>query len=234
MLVPKIDISTKYVREEEDDVVVVESINVKEDFLDIENVSPKRIEKFIKYIERIIRTSMEYRTYIGFLRNELNLTRCTFLPQIDTEEIRGVSLEFHHYPFTLYDIVNIVIQNRLIKGEKRIDPFQVADEVMYLHYQNMIGLVPVTKTIHELIHSSKLFVPLKYVKGSYKKFLSKYKWDMYDGYKEKMDNLKMLSEKIERGELNDTTGVLNKQRINVHIADIDAPEPIKVDVREYA
>ena len=64
--------------------------------------------KFIKNVERVVRGSLEYKKYIGFLRNNLNLTKCRFLENVDTANLKKTHIEMHHYPFTLYDIVEIV------------------------------------------------------------------------------------------------------------------------------
>ena len=69
-------------------------------------------------------------------------------------------LEFHHYPFTLYDICEIVV----MKGaadQKYESSFSAAKKIMDLHYKNIIGLVPLTKTNHELAHDGKIFLSTK-------------------------------------------------------------------------
>lgn len=161
-------------------------------------------KKFIKSIERIIRKSFEYRNYIGFLKNELDLTRCTFLPAVNILELNNSKLEFHHYPFTLFDIVSIVLDNKINNGMTKFNPFDLAEEVTKLHYSNYIGLVPLSLTAHELAHDGKLFINLKYVNGNYKKFISLYNVinESENGYNEMLDTLKRLSEKEdENGEL---------------------------------
>ena len=51
----------------------------------------------------------------------------------------------------------------------------IADEVLEIHYANKVGLIPVSKTAHEIIHnSSKLLVPLNMCYGSYSDFLDEY------------------------------------------------------------
>lgn len=143
----------------------------------------KTFIKYIRSIEKIIRGSIEYRSYIGYLKNNLNITQCTFLPMIDISEIKGVGLEFHHYPFTLFDTVCIVFNNKIVeKGGRdsmfadfRISPFEVANEVMKLHYENKVGLVPLSKTVHELAHEGSIFIPLDLVFGNVNEFIKEYK-----------------------------------------------------------
>lgn len=229
MLVPNINDFTKR-NEEEGHVVTIDSIDIMGDFYNLEiHYEEKKRQKFIKYIEKIIRRSYEYRAYIGFLKNELNLTKCTFLPMVDINEIKKVGIEFHHYPFTLYDIVSIVLDERmLVKGEKQISPFDIANEVMELHYQNYIGLVPLTTTVHELVHSGKIFVNLKYVFGNYNKFMNMYNSANNDNYKQMFANLEQLSEKEDRdGSVNGD--ILDKNLMTINIKDIEKPKTVDIE-----
>ena len=82
-------------------------------------------------------------------------------------------MEFHHYPFTLYDIVTIVMNSHVI-NKTPFTSFSIAKEVMQLHYRNIIGLVPLTKTTHELAHEGEIFLSTKQVFGNYKQFISEY------------------------------------------------------------
>ena len=80
----------------------VEEFFTKNIYSSEENIS------FIKKIESIVRSSREYKIYISHLRNDLNMNRCSFLGNIDTTTDE-VSLEMHHCPLTLFDIVDIVL-----------------------------------------------------------------------------------------------------------------------------
>jgi hypothetical protein len=230
MLVPKVENFSTQSDNVESNTVVVDSIDMKGDFynLDIHYEEKSRI-KFIKYIEKIVRRSFEYKTYIGFLKNELNLTKCTFLPMIDINEIKMVGLEFHHYPYTLFDITSVVLdEHMLINGEKHINPFNIAQEIMQLHYQNYIGLVPLTQTIHELVHSGKVFVNLDYVFGNYNKFINLYDSARTDTYNQMMQNLEQLSEK-ERLEGSLNGDILDKNLMTVEIKDIEKTREIEIE-----
>ncbi len=70
--------------------------------------------------------------------------------------------------------MDAVCASKFLRKEK-FTSFSVAKEVMDLHYKNMIGLVPLTKTNHELAHEGSLFISSKQVFGEYKAFS-----DMYD------------------------------------------------------
>lgn len=128
-------------------------------------------KKFIKSIEKLIRTSREYHTYIELLRSNINeLNHDNIQKNITTGD---VDLEFHHYPFTLYDIADIVVSHHIIAGDN-ITSFSIAKEIMKIHYENIIGLVPLTKTNHELAHSGNLFISEKQIFGNYKEFMNRY------------------------------------------------------------
>jgi len=157
----------------------------------------KELEKYIKNVERILRSSFEYRKYIYFLRNELDLNKCVFFKGIDLSTVKKVSLEFHHHPFTLYDIVEIVIRKKLSEGNVYEDmftsPIEIADEVCEMHFKNEIGLIPLTTTIHQLAHDGEVFIPVNLVFGNVKKFVNNYKEFMTDIMLEKLKIYKDVS-----------------------------------------
>ena len=132
-------------------------------------------DKLVKRIEREIRASMEYRDYIQYLKQHVGLDSCIFFQNVtNSGKKKRISIELHHEPFTLYDYVNVVLQKFIDTGEE-IDDLLIADEVLELHYANLVGLVPVSKTAHQMIHNSdKLLVPLNMCYGQYSQFLEKY------------------------------------------------------------
>lgn len=231
MLVPKIE--TQNGKEVHVDEIIIDSIDIKENFYDVEILfSEKSKRNFIKKIERIIRSSYEYRTYIGILKNELNLTKCTFLPEIDISAIK-VSLEFHHYPFTLYDLVAIEIEKDIMNNKKFIDPFDIADRVMINHYKNIVGLVPLSATVHQLVHDSKKFVNKKYIYGNYEKFIDKYIKSIDEETTYKLEQINELSRREDEGE--DIDGnILDLSFLKVNVKDIEKAKKINVEVQDIA
>jgi len=132
-------------------------------------------EKLISYIEREIRNSFEYKNYIQYLKEELDLTRCALLPNIDTKTL-SVSLEFHHFPFTLYDITEIITKSMLHRSKnKSISCFDVAEKVVIEHFKNNVGLVPLTETLHQMAHKNAIIIPMDKINGNYREFMKKYK-----------------------------------------------------------
>jgi len=236
MLLPKIDKNVATVETQDFYEVEVETLYDFENFYDYDFLTEeKERQKFVKVIEKIVRSSFEYRNYIGLLKNELNLTKCTFFPMVDIKEIKGISLEMHHYPYTLYDITSIVLDEHIVtRKEKQINPFQIADEIMQLHYRNYIGLVPLSKTVHDLAHEGLMFINLKYVYGNYMKFVNMYEAANNEVYKNQLDGLHTLSKtEDEQGELI-TGSILKKNMMKLNIKDRDKLEAIPYEPEEDA
>lgn len=159
----------------------------------------KELDKFIKKIEKMVRSSYEYKLYIYTLKTVLNYTTCTFIPKIDINEIKGVPIEFHHYPFTLYDLVSIEVNSLIEKEVTELNPFEITDKIIKLHFQNLVGLVPLLETVHELVHDGKKFINTKYVKGDYKAYLEKFSKKIPEEFKDKVQNLEYLSKQEDEG-----------------------------------
>jgi hypothetical protein len=108
------------------------------------------------------------------------------------QDMFKIKIHIHHDPFTLYEIVKIVFNKRKTNNEN-LDEQLTATEVMLLHYNLLVGLIPLSETVHELVHNQYLFIPTTDVFGFYRDFI-----DMYDQYidtelKEKIDRLEQAS-----------------------------------------
>jgi len=145
------------------------------DFLTWDLEDDKELNKYFKTIEKEVRGSIEYRKFIQYLKNNYNMDKCSFI-RLPTkmEGYDSIRIEIHHYPFTLYDVVLIVYRKRIYYQES-LDVQMVAKEVMMLHYKLLIGLIPLSKTVHQLVHDSKLFIPVQNVLGRYRTFIDLYK-----------------------------------------------------------
>lgn len=167
----------------------------------IEELTEKRIKK----IESLIRQSFEYKNYITYIKEELDITQCALLEGIDIKDISGVSLELHHAPFTLFDIVEI-ITNKMFDDMPvgtTISNFDIAKQVMYEHYAGNVGLVPLTKTIHEAVHNGVIVIPASKIYGNYIKFMEKYKDQISIDKLESTRNLLRFSETSANKKSND-------------------------------
>lgn len=167
----------------------------------------KTRSKFIKSVEKIIRSSLEYREFISYLRAELGMNFCMFFNNVSRDDIKNIGIEIHHIPFSLFDIVNIVLR-KYETEELIIDPLVIADEVMRLHYEGKVGLVPLSVTVHELYHRGDLFIPLQYVDKGFILFYQEYK-DYMKEYEEMLKRLIVMSRNFN---LNENT-ILKKHLI---------------------
>lgn len=151
----------------------------------------KAVKRFIKSVEKLIRQSTEYKTYIELLRTNIHaLNKDNILSNITTGD---VDLEFHHYPFSLYELIEIVMGNHIINKET-FTSFSLAKEIMELHYKHLIGLVPLTRTTHELAHSGKIFLSNKQIFGNYQEFIKIYNNSISRELKNKIENMNKYSE----------------------------------------
>ena len=158
-------------------VMVNENTNVEIDIVpdsyyeiwDLDDDKDKK--KYFKTIERIVRNSFEYKEFIQYIKQNFGMDKCAFINSAKGTEYK---VEQHHYPFTLYDIVEIVYNKRVFYGEL-LDVEMVAKEVTMLHYKMIIGLIPLSKTVHQLHHDGKLFIPVDKVFGRYNIFVNLYK-----------------------------------------------------------
>jgi len=177
--------------------------------------------KFVTECEKLIRQSLEYKEYIQFLKENMDMTTCSFFNNI-TNVNRRFSIHIHHEPFTLFDIT-LAVTNRFIREKIPLDYFDVSEEVMKVHYQNMVGLIPLSTTVHETVHDGQLFIPLQAVKGNFVKFFSKYEEDISPDTKAiLMAKIKMSKETV----IQDST-VLNTRYIYIENPDDDKVEPIE-------
>ena len=199
------------------------TINVNIDELpkrpEIKYSTPKHREKHIKTCESVIRKSLEYKEYIKFLKENLDMSRCTVLKNIKNGNGRHYRIEIHHEPFTLFDIAETVINRRLDAGEP-INPLLVADEVMELHYSGEIGLIPLTVTMHELVHNGRIFIPLQFIYQKYDVFCKEYEKYMNPSVIEKIEakaNLSLHTEDI-------VSDSLNVEFVYVNIDGFDFPK----------
>ena len=194
-------------------VINITNLNDFEDFGAYDLNDDKDFKKYIKDIERVIRQSFEYKIFIRYLRENFGMNRCAFL-NVDNET-SGVQCEIHHYPFSLFDIVNIVYRKRSYNGEN-LSVYLVAEEVIRLHYQFLVGLIPLSETVHQLAHSGRLFIPVNKVLGRYKLFT-----EIYFPYiePEMLDTLRMIEKATdENSEVGDTT-ILNTNKITFNVTD---------------
>ncbi len=184
-------------------------------------LSDKDKTRLVKQIERVVRTSQEYRDYIKFLKDNIDMTKCTYFNKLSNKGGKRISIHIHHEPFTLYDITMIVLNKHLSKNEP-INMLDVAEEVMYLHYRDMVGLLPLSVTVHELVHIGKVLIPLQVVYGNYIKFLEQYEEWITDDLKNILQaKLIMSREFIDNS-------ILEKKYVYLEVEGFNLPQPLEL------
>ena len=133
----------------------------------------KDFKKYINEIEKVCRTSFEYESFVSYLREYMDMNKCSFFKNVSNKDTFKIRIELHHCPFTLYDIV-MTIFNKRVFYHQSLEVEMVAKEVMYIHYFCMIGIIPLAETVHELVHNRILFIPLDTVFGNYQEFINVY------------------------------------------------------------
>ena len=133
----------------------------------------KSFKKYISDVERSVRNSFEYRELIAYLKNTEGMDVCSFLDNVTSRDNTKVKIEIHHSPLTLYDICLAVFRKRQQRKEST-NLEAVAQEIMYLHYIGWVGLIPLSATVHDMVHNQYLFVPTDRVRGNYKAFVDNY------------------------------------------------------------
>jgi hypothetical protein len=167
----------------------------------------KKLTKFIKKIEKAIRISDEYKEWVGDLHIS-GLNKCAVLGNIAIGE--KVSIELHHYPFTLYDIVYLCIMRHIKLGDK-FNSFTIIDEILDDHANKNICVVPLCKTIHQLVHAGEIFIPLTSVYGNIDNFIEKY-YDTLQDNEFMLDNYNKLVELTEKGYIGNNEELLRQAK----------------------
>ena len=166
---------------------------------DVDFDDQKSVNRYVKSIKSMVRTSKEYKDFVRFLKNKLELNRCMFFPKIKKYRDKKISIEMHHTGFVMEDIIRIILRHRY-KNNLDYDTLSVAEHVMLEHYKGNIALTALSATIHDLIHeeNSNLFIPLQYCDfGDMNKFYSEYKDSIDKDTIMKFEQYKVLSDVVE-------------------------------------
>jgi len=129
----------------------------------------KELTRIIKNIETQVRRSYEYRLWRNYILETVGHKYCALTGEVNDE----VTIELHHHPLTLYDIVDILINDHIVK-EVPFCTFDISTKVIELHYSNKVGYIPLCKTLHEKYHNGYLNINIDLVYGNWKTLLSEY------------------------------------------------------------
>jgi hypothetical protein len=185
-------------------------------------------EKYIHRVEQVVRSSMEYRDYIAYLKEYVDMGKCAFFNSVENSQGSKVRIEIHHEPLTLYDIVKVVL-NKYLDEAIPLNDLYIADEVMQIHYQNQVGLIPLSKSIHQIVHNSdEIVIPLILVFGDYQSFLTEYEdyidEDIYDKIERKINETKKIKQ--------DMIDKLTPSYVYVDVDGFSLPKKVEIESKE--
>lgn len=179
----------------------------------------KEFNRYILDIKADARKSFEYQRFMTFLKTNLDMNRCSFFENIAGGNRSKIKIEIHHDPFTIEDIIRIVYRKRSSYYEV-LDEEQVSKEVMFLHYNLLVGLIPASTTVHELIGNNYLFVPTTHIMGNYKDFANRYE-PFIDN--EMIGMLQRIEEATEVYDHSRAENILKKHYVYINVGDTPLP-----------
>lgn len=172
--------------------LTLEILSITDDPMELYQISNEsELQYHIQDIERVIRTSREYRGWIFWNKSKNKQSKDVFT-EFDTYEY-NLTLEIHHVIF-LYDIVYTTGLKMLseLKDNEFYSTFQIADRVIRDHMEGIIPIVPMLKSFHELYHEGLKDFNKEDIFGNYEVWLERYKdFISEDKLKEFKDNLKI-------------------------------------------
>lgn len=165
---------------------------------------------FKRFIDNAItrfRRSRTYKSYKSYLM-DLGLDRCQMMSSIIHDEM--ATIEMHHNGITIFDI-SIMIVNHFIKVKGTITTYELVLELKRAHKLNMVPLVMLSKTAHQLVHNKdNFFVPASMCFGFWTELLEEYKFGLTYGIAKKIQSFIYLSmEHQNDSQLNDDFFKLN-------------------------
>lgn len=112
-------------------------------------------DKFIKAVERRVRTSKLYKAYIAYLKVNCGMESCAVFGNVSSSEKSKTKVEMHHGPvFTLYDYVDIVV-NKYFQDKLDVNTFDIAAEVLDLHRRKLVQTVMLSESVHKSMDDPK-------------------------------------------------------------------------------
>ena len=148
--------------------------------------------ELIKYITARVRKTIEYKNFIEYMKKTMNINHCTFYKDYSMD--KGFIIELHHAPLTLYDYVETLCNFyfSLDKEDPFIEPWMIEEHTNKLHYEFMVGLVPLNPTAHKLVHNGDLNIHPTMIEGNWSRFISEYSTHLSDEVKGKIEAFNIL------------------------------------------
>jgi predicted nucleic-acid-binding Zn-ribbon protein len=112
--------------------------------------NPRKLDRLIKKLERIIRISPEYKIWADICRaGKYKCPKCGINSEL-------MPLEVHHTPKTLYDIVEEVLNKHMENDDiLELYPSDIVKEVLLLHLENKVSYEVLCKSCHEIEHNKR-------------------------------------------------------------------------------
>lgn len=191
--------------------------------------NPNDLAKTITKIEKYVRQCYEYKRYIKYIRDSLDINSCFFFNNAKLLPHNKFHIEIHHGPYSLFDITSVIFsKHSLEKGPSNIDFFEIANEVLEVHFNLEVGLIPLSITAHELVHDGSLFIPLDYYFGDFMGFNNHYHEYISPDLIDKLALQRELTDKwYSHGEDKNTPYILEKGFTYLKTDDFKIPERIE-------
>ena len=184
--------------------------------------SNKERYKYCCMLKTMVRRTPEYKQLVRFLKKHKGMDCCDVFRNLsnDPEERKHYRIELHHHPFTLMEIINVVVSKRQTLGET-LNPFFVTEEVLELHYDGKVGLMNLSVTAHELAENDRIFIPLHRIRDQrYLKFVEEYEEFMDPNLIEKIELMIQMSLKAK----DITSDCLDPEFVYINIDGFDFPQ----------
>lgn len=200
------------------DIIILDELP-EYDIQDYDIFNEKHFKKYIADIEKVVRQSVEYRRFVNYLRDYMDMNKCSFLPNVTNNETFRIKIHLHHSPLTLYDIV-ITIFNKRVFYHESLEVEMVAKEVMYIHYFLLVGIIPLSETVHDMVHNQLIFIPVTKVMGNLDGFI-----EMYEEWipPETMDKINEIKEKSLLYNEQESLSLLEVNRVILQMSDDTGP-----------
>jgi len=134
--------------------------------------SDKELFIFVKNVEKLVRSSLEYKYWSAYITDTLGQNTCA----LTKESLVECKLDVHHHPITLFVIVRTII-NDFLQKELSFTGFDIATKTIELHYQNKIGYMVLLSNMHAKYHAGFQKLPKEFIHGDYKFMLDNYHID---------------------------------------------------------
>jgi len=122
-------------------------------FFNYDLAEEKGYTQFVKYIERVVRFSPEYKVWANWAKFEMHHDHKCPICEVSN---MYVPIETHHTK-TLFDIVSIELDKLIYTNEiHRLTPIQICETIITKHLNNDVKFVNICKTCHLMYHNGDL------------------------------------------------------------------------------